>query len=182
VLKQKGVWSGEVVFAAENAFTSAFATAAEGNVIRLRLRCREALHGNSLDALAALHARQRGARGAIFSAFEFARRRPMVSATRAHSEGDIRIADFVRDQISRARLRIDRKRGRGFVRPPRPFTGQARFRRGADLEQRWHGNLAVTFPSGDTVRLAGPRFNALMGGAAVGLAAASVEGLLTLAP
>ena len=182
VIEEPGVWSGSFAFAAENGFTSAFATAAKGEVIRIRLRCREAARGDSLDALAAFHARRRGARGAVFSAFEFSRQKPLVSATRARSEEDVRVVDFARQRVSHARVRLDRERGRGLIRPNAPFSGRARFRRGAGLRQRWHGDLAVAFPMGDTVRLAGPRFSASLGGAAVASAAASIEGLLGLAP
>jgi hypothetical protein len=44
--------------------------------------------------------------------------------------------------------------------------------------QRWRGDLAVDFPGGGTVQLAGPRFRTLVGREEVALAAASLEALL----
>ena len=179
VVEQTGLWHGTISFVAEHGFTSAFTSVAEGEVVRLRQSCRTA--GRGLEAAAALHARRRGERGVVFSAFELEGRKSLVSAIRAHTEEGVRVVDFARDRTGPSGLRIDRERGRARVSPHPPFTGHARFNRGAGLRQHWRGNLAVRFPSGRLVRLAGPRFNALIGGEEVAIGVASIEGLLGIA-
>jgi len=44
------------------------------------------------------------------------------------------------------------------VKPPAPFTGSAEFLRTRESTFTWTGDLAVTFPGLDPIRLTGPRF------------------------
>jgi hypothetical protein len=44
------------------------------------------------------------------------------------------------------------------VRPPAPFAGSAEFLRTPESTFTWTGDLAVTFPGLDPIRLTGPRF------------------------
>lgn len=44
------------------------------------------------------------------------------------------------------------------VKPPAPFTGSAEFLRTPESTYTWSGDLAVTFPGLDPIRLTGPRF------------------------
>ena len=44
--------------------------------------------------------------------------------------------------------------------PPAPFSGRASFHRGAVLENRWTGNLAIDFPGRSNVPLTGPGIGA----------------------
>jgi hypothetical protein len=46
------------------------------------------------------------------------------------------------------------------VKPPAPFTGSAEFLRTRESTFTWTGDLAVTFPGLDPIRLTGPRFGA----------------------
>lgn len=48
------------------------------------------------------------------------------------------------------------------VKPPLPFEGTAEYRRTHESTYDWGGDLAVTFPGLDPIRLAGPRFSAAM--------------------
>jgi hypothetical protein len=45
------------------------------------------------------------------------------------------------------------------VKPPAPFTGSAAFLRTRESTYTWSGDLAVTFPGLDPIRLTGPRFD-----------------------
>lgn len=45
------------------------------------------------------------------------------------------------------------------VKPPAPFTGSAEFLRTHESTFTWSGDLAVTFPGLDPIRLTGPRFS-----------------------
>jgi hypothetical protein len=48
------------------------------------------------------------------------------------------------------------------VKPPLPFTGSAEFLRTPESAYTWSGDLAVTFPGLDPIRLTGPRFSAVV--------------------
>lgn len=47
----------------------------------------------------------------------------------------------------------------GTVRPPKPFVGSATLSRGPDGKRSWTGDLAATFPGGETVPLTGTEFH-----------------------
>ncbi len=47
----------------------------------------------------------------------------------------------------------------GTVRPPKPFVGSATLRRGPGGTRSWTGDLAATFPGGETVPLTGTQFH-----------------------
>lgn len=47
----------------------------------------------------------------------------------------------------------------GTVHPPRPFVGSATLRRGPHGKRSWTGDLAATFPGGETVPLTGAEFH-----------------------
>jgi hypothetical protein len=48
------------------------------------------------------------------------------------------------------------------VKPPAPFTGSGEFLRTHESTYTWTGDLAVTFPGLDPIRLTGPRFDITM--------------------
>ncbi|MBS1677031.1 MAG: hypothetical protein JST08_06570 [Actinobacteria bacterium] len=48
------------------------------------------------------------------------------------------------------------------VAPPAPFTGSGEFLRTRESTFTWHGDLAVTFPGLDPIRLTGPRFTVVI--------------------
>jgi hypothetical protein len=48
------------------------------------------------------------------------------------------------------------------TKPPAPFTGSAEFLRTPESTYTWRGDLAVTFPGLDPIRLTGPRFDLLI--------------------
>jgi hypothetical protein len=47
----------------------------------------------------------------------------------------------------------------GSVHPPKPFVGSATLRRGPHGKRSWTGDLAATFPGGETVPLTGAQFH-----------------------
>jgi hypothetical protein len=47
----------------------------------------------------------------------------------------------------------------GKVDPPKPFVGSATLKRGPHGKRAWTGDLAATFPGGETVPLTGPEFH-----------------------
>jgi hypothetical protein len=56
------------------------------------------------------------------------------------------------------------------VKPPAPFAGSAEFLRTPESTYAWRGDLAVTFPGLDPIRLTGPRF---------GVAVCALKGCVT---
>jgi hypothetical protein len=47
----------------------------------------------------------------------------------------------------------------GKVDPPKPFVGSATLKRGPHGKRAWTGDLAATFPGGETVPLTGTEFH-----------------------
>lgn len=60
---------------------------------------------------------------------------------------------------SRSSFTSDPQVSFGTVRPPKPFVGSATLRRAPDGKRSWTGDLAATFPGGETVPLTGTEFH-----------------------
>jgi hypothetical protein len=165
---ETGVFSGEFRFMGEGGYTSAEATSAPGEVVRLHngfcgfgRRGRPGIFSSTI-----LVARSRIPHGFLeFEAssldlapsFEFRARTQeslgSMTITRSGSakamKGDVKIGPGKRPR------RID-------VNPPAPFAGSARFRDPTGGPPTWEGSLSVSLPGAPTVAtpLAGPGFGA----------------------
>jgi len=79
-------------------------------------------------------------------------------AERFGTVGQIGLLSFAYALGPRSSFTSDPRVSFGSVHPPRPFVGSATLRRGPHGKRSWTGDLAATFPGGETVPLTGTQF------------------------
>jgi len=166
-IRETGVFRGEFSFAGEDGYTSAEATSAEGEILRLPngLCGFRAARGGFPDRFRVTQvvAHSRTANGFV-----------QFGASRLGDEKQAEFAAELREVVGamtisrRARafnpagfvLSPGKRSRRASVDPPAPFTGSARFADPAAGAPTWTGSLSITLPGAPEVALTGPGFAA----------------------
>jgi hypothetical protein len=169
LVKQHGVFVGNLKFRGEGGYVSVRLHRAKGGILRPGKRCHVRHHDFDAADFEALFAKPKAA---LLS----------ISRDGVDSTAMLAIADgkksafFAADEESRGklaivRLAIVRKPGRvhineaitsGTLTPPAPFHGSGRYRAFPDGTATWSGNLSVNFPGAPRFPLTGPSFETLL--------------------
>ena len=170
LVKQHGVFVGNLRFRGEDGYASVRLHRAKGGIVRVGKRC-HARRRRDFDPadLEALFAKPEAAMLAV------SRDGVDSTALLAIADGK-RSAFFAGEEESRGKLAIlrfaiARKPGRvhideavtsGALAPPAPFHGTGRYRAFPDGTTTWSGNLSVDFPGAPRFPLTGPSFETLL--------------------
>lgn len=158
-LVESGRYEGTIDFKGEDGYSEVRATSAQGEASAwLNLICAsggsEGIGGHSPGAR--LTVRHSGAGGFEFSAMKNSPRRPArFAASLEERRGTLRIERSAAITAAPGAFEFDVRAGKARVRPPRPFSGSASYRRRSGRGSRWRGNLRVDFPGRSGVRLTG---------------------------
>lgn len=152
-----GYWEGRIEFHGEEGYTQVQATKASGSLqFVLDLLCPGISGGNGkLLPGAELDVEVRRARSAArLKVVKNAPERPAhfeASAYEVHN--GIAIDRFTNLIAGADTFRYDPLLRTAVLRPPRPFSGSAQYRRPAKAANRWTGDLSLDFPGKSNVRL-----------------------------
>lgn len=169
LVKQHGVFVGNLRFRGEGGYVSVRLHRAKGGILRPGKRCHVRHHAFDPAFLEALFAKPEAAMLAI------SREGVDSTAMLAIAAGK-RSAFYAADEESRGKLAIVRlaevhKPGRvrideaitsGTLAPPPPFQGTGRYRAFPDGSRAWSGDLSVNFPGAVRFPLTGPGFETLL--------------------
>jgi len=169
LVKQHGVFVGNLRFRGEGSYVSVRLHRAKGGILRPGRRCHVRHHDFDPTFLEALFAKPEAAMLSV------SREGVDSTAMLAIAAGK-KSAFFAADEESRGKLAIVRlaevhKPGRvrineaitsGTLAPPPPFQGTGRYRAFPDGSHTWSGNLSVKFPGAPRFPLTGPSFETLL--------------------
>jgi hypothetical protein len=170
LVKQHGVWVGNLTFRGEGGYVSVRLHRAKGGILRVGKRCHvRRRHDFDPAEFEALFAKPDAAMLTIS-------REGVDSTALLAIDAGKRSAFFAADEESRGklaivRLAVVRKPGRvhvndaitsGTLVPPAPFHGTGRYRALPDGTTTWSGNLSVNFPGAPRFPLTGPSFETLL--------------------
>jgi len=166
IVRREGAFVGTIKFTGENGYTSVDALEAAGSVgTPLEFDCVKGVPvpspGSHQRIPTVLNARTSDGRLGFEAAL---RRRGQVefSAGEASEVEGISILRSVTKSGRSSRFRFDRDYRTATVSPPAPFSGTAKFERGAEgTKSIWAGSLSVSFPGEPGVPLAGSLFDRL---------------------
>jgi hypothetical protein len=170
LVKQHGVFVGNLRFRGENGYVSVKIHRAKGGILRVGKRCHVRRHRSfTLAELEAFFAKPEAAMLSIS-------REGVDSTALLAIDAGKRSAFYAIDEETRAklaiiRLAVVRKPGRvhidesitsGTLAPPAPFHGTGRYRAFPDGSNTWSGGLSVNFPGTPRFPLTGPGFETLL--------------------
>jgi len=170
LVKQHGVFVGNLRFRGEDGYVSVKIHRAKGGILRVGKRCHVRHHRSfTLAELEAFFAKPEAAMLSIS-------REGVDSTALLAIDAGKRSAFYAIDEETRAKLAIIRlamvrKPGRvhinesitsGTLAPPAPFHGTGRYRAFPDGSNTWSGNLSVNFPGAPRSPLTGPSFETLL--------------------
>jgi len=170
LVKQHGVFVGNLRFRGEGGYVSVRIHRAKGGILRVGKRCRVRRHRTFSPAgLEALFAKPEAAMLSISR--EGVDSTALLAIAAGRRSAFYAIDEETRAKLAIIRLAVVQKPGRvhinesitsGTLAPPAPFHGSGRYRAFPDGSNTWSGNLSVNFPGAPRFPLTGPGFETLL--------------------
>jgi len=170
LVKQHGVFVGNLRFRGEGGYASVQIHRAKGGILRVGKRCHVRRHRLfSPEELEELFAKPDAAMLSI--AREGVDSTALLAIDAGKRSAFYAIDEETRPKLAIIRLAMARKPGRvqinesitsGTLAPPAPFHGSGRYRAFPDGSSTWSGSLSVNFPGAPHFPLTGPSFETLL--------------------
>jgi len=170
LVKQHGVFVGNLRFRGEGGYVSVQMHRAKGGILRVGKRCHVRRHRNFDPAeLEALFAKPDAAMLSISR--EGVDSTALLAIAAGKWSAFYAIDEETRAKLAIIRLAVVHKPGRvhinesittGTLAPPAPFHGSGRYRAFPDGSNTWSGSLSINFPGAPRFPLTGPSFETLL--------------------
>lgn len=168
LIKQQGLFLGELSFRGEGGYVSVRLHRAKGSILRLGKRCHvhRHRHFNPSDLFF-----ERPEAVMLTVSREGVDSTEVLAIAAKQRSAFAALHDESRDKLAIVRLAEVRKPGKlrfnealtsGRLTAPHPFRGTGRYRALPDGSQTWTGNLTVDFPGAPRFPLTGPNFETLL--------------------